>query len=194
MPSAPGHLAPHAVIVRRAAPAFFGPAEPELSREALTMAYEISNQVLEEQYTAVVRGEVPATQLTDWLEDALGTVSQHLAAAGLAASGPPFARYTQLGDRTAIEAGYPVPHGVVGEGKVESSLLPAGPAAIVTHVGPRGELVAAREAVRAWLTEHGYEPAGPHWEIYRTHPDRDLDPAQLHTDVVMPYRNGPAPR
>jgi hypothetical protein len=102
--------------------------------------------------------------------------------------GRPFARFTFLGDEVAIEAGFPVPYEVPGDGVVEASTLPDGPVAVSTHWGPHTDLDRTAQVMHEWLAERGYEPAGPHWEVCYNDPHGVPDPAFWRTDVVMPYR------
>lgn len=82
-----------------------------------------------------------------------------------------------------------VPHVEVGveldqpcplTGRVVTSSLPAGLAAMTVHRGPYAGLASAHQAVRDWCTAHARTPAGPRWEIYGPHHD---DPAEVWTEV-----------
>jgi effector-binding domain-containing protein len=152
-----------------------------------TLSYEITNQVLTDQYTAVVRGEMPPDELPAWLAAVYRTVQDHLTRIGVSPAGPPFARFAFLIDVVAAEAGFPVPKEIPGDGVVEPSTLPDGQAAVTVHWGPYEDLEKAYLACRIWLDNHGYEPAGPHWEVYYTDPFAEPDPARWRTDVVVPY-------
>jgi effector-binding domain-containing protein len=153
-----------------------------------TLSHTITQTVLTDRCTAVVRGEMPADELPAWLSTVFGTVHDYLVRDGIHAAGPPFARFTFLGDLVAVEAGFPVPREVPGEGVVEPSTLPDGPAAVTSHYGRYEDVDRAYLACRAWLDDHGYQPAGPHWEVYYTDPRREPDPARWRTDVVVPFR------
>lgn len=154
----------------------------------MTLTYEVRTEELRPQLTSVVRGEMPASQMAVWLSEAYATVFAYLSSAGVPPVAPPFARFTFLGDTVAVEAGVPVPVEVAGEGRVEASSLPEGPAAITTHIGRYEDLEHALDAVTAWLAGRGLEPAGPHWEVYYTDPNAEPDPSRWRTDVVVPYR------
>lgn len=153
-----------------------------------TLTYEISTQVLTGRYTAVIRAELPADELPAWLVGAFPAVHSYLTRAGIDPAGPPFARLALLGTVVAVEAGFPVPREVPGDGTVEPSTLPAGRAAVATHWGRYEDVEKAYLACRIWLDHHGFEPAGPHWEIYWTDPNAEPDPAHWRTDVVVPFR------
>lgn len=152
------------------------------------LTYDIDVRVLPARYTAVVRGELPPEELPAWLAGVFHVVWGYLRDAGIPRTGYPFARYTFLRDAVAVEAGFPVACEVPGDGVVEPSLLPGGPAAVTTHLGGYEELDQAYAAVHGWIRGHDREPAGPHWEIYYTNPDAEPDPARWRTDVVVPFR------
>jgi effector-binding domain-containing protein len=157
-------------------------------RTTMTIVYDIQRQVSTHRDTAVCRGEMPAAELPGWLAGPFRAVSDYLTNTRVAPTGPPFARFTFLGDTVAVEAGFPVPGEVGGEGAVEPSALPDGPAAVTTHAGRYEELDHAYAAIHAWLDAHGYAASGPHWEVYYTDPNAEPDPALWRTDVVQPYR------
>jgi effector-binding domain-containing protein len=154
----------------------------------MTLTYEVRTEELRPQLTAVVRGEMAAGQMPVWLPEAYAAVFAYLGEAGVSPIAPPFARYTFLGGTVAIEAGVPVAAEVPGDEQVEPSSLPDGPAAVTTHVGRYEDLEQALDAVNAWLTSRGLQPAGPHWEVYWTDPNAEPDPSRWRTDVVVPYR------
>src|SRR5690606_31659672 len=154
----------------------------------MTITYQVTDRVLPEQDTAVVRGEMPVHEMAIWLAEAYRDVVEYLVRTNVTPSGPPFARFTFLNDTVAVEAGFPVPHEVAGDGAVEPSRLPGGPAAVTVHIGRYEELDKAYEAVNRWLAEHGRAQAGPHWEVYHTDPNAEPDPTAWRTEVVVPYR------
>jgi effector-binding domain-containing protein len=151
------------------------------------MTYEIISRDLAAQTTAVMRGEMPVTELGEWLAGTYRAVQEHLDRIGMHPVGPPFARFTFLGRVVAVEAGFPVAGEIAGDGGVEPSLLPCGLAAVTTHLGRYEDLEAAFDAVHDWLNAHGYMTAGPHWEVYFNDPNAEPDPSRWRTDVVVPY-------
>ncbi|HEU4421497.1 MAG TPA: GyrI-like domain-containing protein [Pilimelia sp.] len=156
----------------------------------MIMTYEIKDCVLTEAYTAVVRGEMPVAELPAWMMGAFGAVHDYLRRSGVAPTGAPFARIAMLDGTVAAEAGFPVGREIAGDDLVEPSMLPEGHAVTLTHMGPYEEVERAYEAAHRWLDSHGYEPAGPHWEVYYTDPTAEPDPTRWRTDVVVPYRVG----
>jgi effector-binding domain-containing protein len=154
----------------------------------LTITYEVTSREMERQHTAVARGEMPVGEMSMWLPEAYHAVFDHLQRAGVDAVGPPFARFTFLGETVAVEAGAPVATEAAGDDRVEPSALPSGPVAVTTHYGRYEDVGNALDAVTGWLGVRGLEPAGPHWEVYFTDPNAEPDPGRWRTDVVVPYR------
>lgn len=85
-----------------------------------------------------------------------------------------------LDDRPRIEVGVELgmPYPLVG--RVTSSVLPAGRAAMTTHHGAYAGLVDAHRAIADWCAARGEEPVGTRWEIYGPHDD---DVSQVWTEV-----------
>jgi effector-binding domain-containing protein len=61
-----------------------------------------------------------------------------------------------------VEVGEPIPD----LGRVVSSSLPAGRAAMTTHHGSYDDLGSAHRAIIEWCDRHGLQRVGPRWEIY----------------------------
>jgi hypothetical protein len=135
----------------------------------------IEIRTLDEEFTAVVYGELERPQLDTWLPDALATAKTYLERWGAGPKGDPFVRFVD----GEVEAGYPATTPVGGEGDVEPSDLPAGSAAVL--VVPAGEVEAAREALRAHIVALGSTPEGDGWEVLL-----DGDPSGPR-EVVLPY-------
>jgi effector-binding domain-containing protein len=148
---------------------------------------EIETRPVAEVPTAVMKATLDVAEIAAWLATAYGTVAAYLGRHGVGPAGPPFARFEIVGEgRFDVEAGFPATTPVGGEGDVEPSSLPAGPAAVTLHVGPYDEVAPAYAALEAWMREHGGEPAGAPWEVYLSGPD--VDPAEIRTEIVWPYR------
>jgi len=63
-------------------------------------------------------------------------------------------------------------------GRVVSSTLPAGRAAMTTHHGRYNDLGSAHQAIIEWCDRRGFQRVGPRWEIYahsRESSDADQD-------------------
>lgn len=150
------------------------------------MSYDVAEVDLPERPAATVRGHVAHDGIPAFLGSAFGEVVGAVGPRGLGPAGPAFARYRAADDGGwDIEAGFPLlaPLGEAS-GRVESTTLPAGPAARTLHVGDYGSLGAAYEAVSTWLTEHGRVGAGEPWECYLDGPEVE----EPRTEVYVPCR------
>ncbi|MGW4945021.1 GyrI-like domain-containing protein [Actinoplanes sp. NPDC004185] len=152
------------------------------------MTYLIESRTLTSQDTAVVRSRVPAAQLLAWLIDVYRELDRYLTDRGVRVCGPPFARYAGHADMVDVEAGYPVPGPVPGQGRITASRLPGGRAAATVHHGSCQDLDTAERAVADWLEKRGLVAAGPHWDVYYTNLAAQSDNAVARTDLVVPYR------
>lgn len=151
--------------------------------------YMIETRMLVEQDTAVEYATLTAVEIGPWLQRAFGEVATYLERKGAGPAGLAFARYHPTGDgRFEVEAGFPASTPTNGEGDVEPSDLPAGPAAVTVHIGPYDTIEPAHAALRNWVREQHGEPVGDAWEVYSSDPDVDHDPASRRTEVVQPYR------
>jgi effector-binding domain-containing protein len=137
---------------------------------------------------AVIRAAMAADRVPGWLRRAYRLVDAQLAGEGIAVAGPAFASYTRSGDRVEVEAGYPVPVAVAGNGIVVPSGLPGGPAAITLHEGSAATLDVAYRRIETWLAGHGFTARGRHWERYLVGSvTGEPDPSRWRTEVVVPY-------
>ena len=139
------------------------------------MTSEIEIRTLDEEFTAVVYGELERSELGGWLPDALAKARAYLQKWGAGPKGDPFVRFVD----GEVEAGYTATTPVGGEGDVEPSDLPAGSAAVVVAVAD--EVPAAYEALRAFIAEQGNSPDGDGWEVIV---DGELDGRR---EVVLPF-------
>jgi hypothetical protein len=110
------------------------------------MDYAIMSRTLTEQPAAVRRATLPADQVGPWLADTYARVAAYLQRAGVPMSGPPYARYVFREHEMEVEAGFPVANPILGDGQIEPSPLPAGPAAVTTHYVPYEALEEAETA------------------------------------------------
>jgi effector-binding domain-containing protein len=120
---------------------------------------------------AVVRGHADVAELPAFLGGAFDAVLRALTAQQLRPAGPPFARYRLTGDGFDVEAGFPADRAVSAADEVVPTELPGGTTATAMHRGSYESLGVTYDVVRAWLDEHGYEPAADPWESYLDGPD-----------------------
>ena len=140
------------------------------------------------QPTLVVRARTPVERISEVLGPAWGAIMAHAGTLGATPSGPPFVGYHNMDMRDLdLEIGLPFAEPVAGEGDVEPSEIPAGPALATMHVGPYDRIGEAYDALQAWLSEHGHVPAGPAYEHYLNDP-HEVAPDELRTRIVWPMR------
>jgi effector-binding domain-containing protein len=153
--------------------------------------YQVSSRVFPEQPTLVMFAKVTVSEIPQFLGKAYGAVTSQVTRSGLTFVGPPFARCRALDDEYSefeIEAGFPVDRQAHAAGEVEPSTLPAGLAAVVTHIGSYDQMMPAYEAIASWIAEHNGVVDGAPWEIYYTDPNEQPDPATWRTEIVQPYK------
>ena len=85
-----------------------------------------------------------------------------------------------LDDTPHVEVGVELSRTIPVTGRVVTSVLPAGRAAMTVHRGPYSGLGDAHRAVLDWCQAHGHQPTGVRWERYGPHDD---DPAEVWTEV-----------
>jgi effector-binding domain-containing protein len=107
----------------------------------------------------------------------------------MAPAGPPFARYFSMSaEGLDVAAGFPVAEPFLGAGVVHPGELPAGPAAVATHVGSYQGLEAAWNALREQAGAMGRPLGDDPWEVYFIGPGSGVDEAEWRTELVWPLR------
>jgi hypothetical protein len=135
----------------------------------------IETRTLDEEFTAVVFGDLDRTELDAWLPDALAKAKAYLEKWGAGPKGDPFVRFVD----GEVEAGYLATTPVGGEGDVEPSDLPPGTAVVL--VADPADVEAAYEQLRAFVVEQGNQPDGGGWEVLL---DGRIDGRR---EVVLPF-------
>ena len=132
-------------------------------------------------HSAVIRGRVPASELSKFVPAACGEVWTFARASAMPRPGRHIALYLADG---VVEVGAEVTAPFAGNDRVVNSQLPAGKVATTTHLGPYGRLGGAHKAIKAFALEHGHRLSGVCWEIYGHWDERwNADPSQIRTDV-----------
>ena len=150
---------------------------------------KIELRVLGGHQTAVVREEIPESNLAEAMCRMFQLVMSALSAQGVEPASQPFARYHSFGEVIDVEAGVIVAAPVQPAGEVKPGELPRGPAAIAVHTGSYETLGATHEAMRRWLEANpGQKPNGGPWELYVTDPATEPDPSRWMTEVIYPLK------
>jgi effector-binding domain-containing protein len=139
------------------------------------------------QHTAALRLNAPMDEIGESMGQAFPRIYQAVTEAGVTPTGTPLARYFSFGGPIIdFECAIPVAEPFAGSDEVRAGTVGGGEAVVGTHVGPYDTIGQTWEALMAWLTEQGREPAGPGWESYLTDPSAEPDPAKWVTEVCLP--------
>ena len=162
------------------------------------MSYSIEKRMLSPQPVLVVRKRVKRSEIATTIAEVLPRVFGYAQQHGMALTGVPFTRYVEAGPGLmTIEPGMrvAVPEGVAqrpdpaaDSEEVRAEMLPGGPAALTTHIGPYDRLPDAYAALEEWIKAQGLTPAGAPWESYITDPGEYPDPKDWKTEVYWPVR------
>jgi effector-binding domain-containing protein len=144
----------------------------------------VERKHLPARHLAVTRFRASFTEIGKRIGSALTAVHQALVAQGIRVQGPAIAVYHKQGDGFEIAAGFEVANPIVGSAEIEPAELPACEAVVTTHMGDYADLPAAYDAMRAWMTANGREPAETMWEEYWSDPS--TPPDRTRTDVFWP--------
>jgi effector-binding domain-containing protein len=134
-----------------------------------------------------VREVVALVDLPQFFGRAFSAAAAELGTHGLSPVGPPVAVYEgEVGTEADVMVGFPVHDQVdVGEGVV-LTVLPAGAAVEVVHVGPYDTMTDTYRELTAWFAEQGITPAGRMWEEYLVGPETTPDTSRWQTKIVWP--------
>ena len=140
----------------------------------------------EPQTCAVVREQVPMSELTDFFDRVFHRTMAAAAAQGRQVVGPPFAAYFGTPtDTVDVAGGFPVDAAIEPGGDVTSLELPGGRAVELLHVGTYDALAMSYGRMMAWMGQQGLAPGTFMWESYLTEPDPDA-PESAQTLITMP--------
>ena len=133
-------------------------------------------------YTAVIRNQVPAKELAQFIPAACGEVWSFIRSAGLPRPGRHLALY--LDAQGSVEVGAEVSEPFTGNDRIQCSQLPAGRVVTTVHFGPYQHLKGAHIAIREWCASHEYRCSPFTWEIYGHWEESwDNNPSKIRTDV-----------
>ncbi len=143
-----------------------------------------------------IRGRVTMGTIAT-VADRIPDVFRWLAAQNIAPADAPFLKYDviDMAGTMVIEAGWPVPAPLDGEGEFIAGTLPAGRYATVTHVGHPDRLADVTRDLLAWAAEEGLTfdkrstDEGDVWgcrlESYRTDPAVEPDMNSWKTTLLF---------
>jgi len=136
------------------------------------------------QTTAVIRDQVPVTQLADFFDRSFQRIVEVVGEQGVGVAGPALARYhgppTDVAD---LEVGFPTSAPIIDAGNVVAGSLPGGQVARLVHQGSYDQLDASWGRLQGWIHEQGITPDHALWEVYVTEPSPEMDPNDLRTEL-----------
>ena len=145
------------------------------------MPYQIELMESKPITTAVIRSQVPAQELAQFVPAACGEVWSFFKSAGLRRPGRHVALYLDDG---FVEVGAEVSELFTGNERIRCSQLPGGAVATTVHFGPYGRLRDAHAAIREWCGRQGRGFSGTCWEIYGHWEESwNIDSSKIRTDV-----------
>jgi AraC family transcriptional regulator len=199
-----GEAASHAAVVSRVGPCVgLFHVRPDGAPQRSNMSYSIEKKDLAPQPVLVVRRRIKRSEIAATIGAVLPQVFEYAQQRGVALSGHPFARYSDVGPGLmTIEPGMRVAgpgqlssapgdaarQTTSGEGGVVEDILPGGPAATTIHAGSYESLSDAYAALESWMESQGLQSAGAPWESYITDPGEVADPKDWRTEVCWPVR------
>lgn len=166
-----------------AMPSPYTPAEPLDSCTVL--------EVPEIPTAVVVRRDYPMYEMPSLMDGTFSHLGAALAEAGVSPIGAAVSLHHRRPVDTAdLEVGFPIDRPLPGPitlpngFEVVASVLPAGRAAMISHVGGYDGLAEAWGAFTEAVGDSGEQMTYPFWELYVTEPSPQADPATMRTDLV----------
>ena len=139
------------------------------------------------QITAVIRLTIPREEIRNVMRPAMNEIIDVVTAQKITPAGPMFSHHLRIDpDVFDFEVGVPVPGAVSPSGRVKPGELPAATVARTIYHGGYEGLGTAWEEFDNWIVASGYVPAPDLIERYLTHPQQDLNPAYILTELVRP--------
>ena len=137
--------------------------------------------------TAVIRIEVPRSEIQQVMEPAISEVLAALHAQGVQPTGPLFSYHHRMDPGLFdFEVGFPVAVSVRPVGRVVSSRIPASTVARTVYHGPYEGLGSGWGGLTEWMKAEGHE-AGPNlWERYLAGPETGPDASKWRTELNRP--------
>jgi DNA-binding transcriptional MerR regulator len=157
---------------------------------SISFPYEVRLERVEAQTVIGIRNFVAWQDVETVMGVGFADLSETLAHQHQAPTGAPIAIYHHTNDTMAeatdgmdTELAIPVRQPLVETERVKNSTLPAGVAAVTTHIGAYHEVTKAYQAIQGWLQAHGHESAGLNLEVYLTNPTTTPNPRDYRTEI-----------
>lgn len=183
----------HAEFVNEIAPCvgLYGMSLKSKSRED-AVPYTVIKREMEPQPVLTLSRRVKQSEIAATIAESLGRIFAYAQQHGIALTGLPFTRYTDMGPGLiTMEPGMriapsSVASAVAEDSEVKSDTLPGGSVAATLHTGPYDGLPDAYAAIQQWIEAEGFNAGGAPWECYVNDPSEHPDPAEWKTEVFWP--------
>jgi AraC family transcriptional regulator len=152
---------------------------------------DITVKELPAVHALVMRRRVSRDEIAAALSECLPPVFAYAQRHGLAITGPPFARYPEVGmGSLVLQAGVTIaaPPSAEPDDGIEAITIPATTAAVTVHKGSYERLQETYQVIEAWIRDNGLSNAGPPMETYLTDPGEYPDPETWETEITQPVR------
>ncbi|MFE4463059.1 DUF302 domain-containing protein [Nocardia tengchongensis] len=141
--------------------------------------------------------EIRPDLLSEGIIGGMGRLTEVAEKAGLTANGAPtitFHRELLAEDAIVVDFGLPIEAAPALGPSSGAELVIQSPTLVArtSHRGSYRGIDAAYRALREWLQQAGYRPAGPPTEAYLIGPDEVSDPRMLITEIRIPVTPAPA--
>lgn len=141
---------------------------------------------IESQHAAVIRDEVPMSELRDVFDRGFHAVMRVVQASDAQIVGPPFGYYPRMPSETVeVLVGFPVDRAITAQDGVEPFTLPGGKVVTGMHVGPYETMNETYDQLMAWVKREGVELGPAMWETYLTDPS-EAPPSEWRTGLFWP--------
>jgi effector-binding domain-containing protein len=147
------------------------------------VTYEIEIRELPDEIVATVREHVSMAVIGKAIGEGFDEVARAVRSVNASITGMPFAVFHDVDPfEVEVEIGFPVDR-ILDSGRVHGASLPGRRVAAAVHAGPYDEVVAAYEALSAWIEGHDERQGGPPREVYLNEPAEGVVPL---TEVLIP--------
>lgn len=142
---------------------------------------------VEARQTAVVRLDIPRSEMQSMMRPAIDELMSVLKAQGVQAAGPLFSRHFAMhADTFDFEVGVPVSVPVAPAGRVAASTLPATRVARAVFKGDYSGLAKGWSGFLDWIAAHRFQTRPDMWEVYLSGPAANPDPSSWRTEFNKP--------
>ena len=140
-----------------------------------------------EQPALTIRTRTSVDKLPMVIGQGFGQLAAHLGALGAHLANVPFVAYHNMDMADLdVELGFPVDGPLTGSGGIRYAPVPSGLRVFCMYLGPYSAMRPVYDEMAAWITSHGYSPAGAAYEYYYNGPGTPEE--QLLTQIVMPLK------